>query len=195
VNPQLLAWSWAEDYAELEYLLQQILIVETGTVVPDSDGGFIITPKGWERLEARRLEHSQSRIGFIAMWFDHSVDPAHLAIDSAIRSAGYEPQRIDQKQHINKIDDEIVASIRRSKFVVADFTGQRGGVYFEAGLAMGLGLPVVWLCRKDEVSQIHFDTRQYNCILWEADKLDELTKALKNRIEATIGRGPLTASA
>ena len=42
----------------------------------------------------------------------------------------------------NKIDDEIVAEIRRSKFIIADFShgsdGARGGVYFEAGFAHGL---------------------------------------------------------
>jgi nucleoside 2-deoxyribosyltransferase len=92
---------------------------------------------------------------------------------------------------LDKIDDEIVAGIRRSRFLVADFTGHRGGVYFEAGLATGLGLPVIWLCRKDELEKTHFDTRQYNFIVWESDKLDELSTALKNRIEATIGRGTL----
>jgi hypothetical protein len=58
-------------------------------------------------------------------------------------------------------------------------------------LATGLGLPVIWLCRKDELEKVHFDARQYNFIVWEDDKLDELSKALQNRIEATIGRGPL----
>ena len=97
--------------------------------------------------------------------------------------------------HNNKIDDEIVAGIRRSKFLVADFTSHRGGVYFEAGLAIGLGLPVIWLCRKDELEKTHFDTRQYNFIVWETDQAVELSRALQNRIEATIGRGPLTANA
>jgi hypothetical protein len=34
----------------------------------------------------------------------------------AIRDSGYEPMRIDRKEHINKIDDEIIAEIRRSCF-------------------------------------------------------------------------------
>lgn len=38
------------------------------------------------------------------------------------------------KEHANKIDDEIIAEIRRSAFLVADFTGQRQNVYFETGL-------------------------------------------------------------
>jgi nucleoside 2-deoxyribosyltransferase len=106
--------------------------------------------------------NAQSNVGFIAMWFDKSVDETHAAMEAAIRNTGHDPLRIDRKEHNNKIDDEIVAAIRRCKFVVADFTGHRGGVYFEAGFAMGLGLPVIWLCQKDELEKIHFDTRQYN---------------------------------
>jgi nucleoside 2-deoxyribosyltransferase len=133
----------------------------------------------------------ESRSGFIAMWFANEMNDAWKAIDYGIRQAGYDAVRIDQKQHNNKIDDEIIAGIRRSKLLVADFTGHRGGVYFEAGLAMGIGLPVIWLCRHDHLKEVHFDTRQYNFIVWETHKLEELSKALQNRIEATLGRGPL----
>jgi len=35
------------------------------------------------------------------------------------------------------------------RFIVADFTGQRGGVYFEAGYALGLRKPVIWTCKRD----------------------------------------------
>ena len=81
--------------------------------------------------------------------------------------------------------------IRRSRFVVADFTGQRGGVYFEAGYALGLGLRVIWLCRDGELKDVHFDTRQYNFLVWKAGEYADLAKRLQNRIEATLGRGPI----
>ena len=173
-------------YAEMDFLLRHELVTGLG-----DDSRYSISPKGWAYLESLRHGNPDSQIGFIAMWFDKSMNDAWLALDKGIRDAGYEPLRIDQKQHNNKIDDEIIAGIRRSKFLVADFTNHRGGVYFEAGLAMGLGLPVIWLCRDDDLEKAHFDTRQYNHIPWEADKLVELTKTLQNRIEATIGRGPL----
>jgi hypothetical protein len=35
---------------------------------------------------------------------------------------------------------------------------------------------------------IHFDNRQYNFIRWKADDYGAIVAALKNRIEATIGR-------
>jgi nucleoside 2-deoxyribosyltransferase len=78
----------------------------------------------------------------------------------------------------------IVAEIRKSKFLVADFTGHRGGVYFEAGLMMGLGRPVIFTCRDADLSSAHFDTRQYNHIGWTTPA--ELREKLKRRIEATI---------
>ena len=108
--------------------------------------------------------------------------------EPGIRDAGYKPMRIDYKEHNNKIDDQIIAEIKRSRFLVADFTSERGGVYFEAGFAKGIKIPVIFTCRKDLSENIHFDTRQFNHILWE--KPEELRERLKDRISATIGDGP-----
>ena len=127
------------------------------------------------------------------MWFHESTDPAYSqSIAPAIRSAGYRPLRIDQKEHLNKIEDEIVAEIRRSRFIVADFTqgddGARGGVYYEAGFAKGLGLPVILTCRAESFHRVHFDTNHYNHIVW--DSHEDLRARLKNRILAVVGEGP-----
>ena len=96
---------------------------------------------------------------------------------------------MDRIEHNNRIDDEIVARIRQCKFLVADFTIDRGGIYFETGYAIGLGRPVIWTVRHDRLETVHFDNRQYNFIQWRPDKLLDLAFALRNRIEATIGRG------
>ncbi len=193
---KLVGVAWAEDETELNFLLTDFLCSELGYL--EKRGGiqfFRITPRGWAYLHALNQGNVESINGFIAMWFNETVDAAHAAIETGVSSAGYKPLRIDKHQHNNRIDDEILAGIRRSRFLVADFTGQRGGVYFEAGFALGLGRPVIWLCRKDDLPKVHFDNRQYNFVLWEDSNLPELSKALQNRIEATIGRGPLVASA
>ncbi len=121
------------------------------------------------------------------MWFTPETQKAYDdAIEKAIRESGFYPVRVDKLEHNNKICDVIIAEIRKSAFLVADFTGQRQGVYFETGFAMGLGLPVIWLCREDYVDTTHFDTRQYNHIVWENES--ELHEKLLNRINATIVR-------
>lgn len=189
-NLELEAVGWAVDLEELKFLIHDYLVAEAGFL--QKDGGHKISPKGWAYLDSLRRGNTQSDSGFIAMWFNEEIKPAWTAIDAGTRAAGYRPLRIDQKQHNNKIDDEIIAAIRRSKFLVADCTAHRNGVYFEAGFAMGLGFPVIWTCRHDDLRNTHFDTRQYNFIVWEPDKLDQLTDALQQRIEATIGRGPIS---
>lgn len=155
-----------------------------------SSGGIHIeiAPHGWLRIDELAKtpkRSSESDQAFVAMWFDSGTDAIfRQGIEPGIRDAGYIPNRIDLCQHNNKICDQIVAEIRRSRFVVADFTGQRGGVYFEAGFALGLGTPVIWLVRKDEIDGVHFDTRQFNHILYES--AEDLRKQLTDRINATI---------
>lgn len=198
-NPVFLGVSWSETKDEVIYLACDYLNSAKGFLTSDRSMGYKlhngqITPAGYSHLEEIRHSRVASNIGFCAMWFDEGVKPVWAcSIEPAIRDAGYDPKRIDGHEHNNRIDDEILAMLRRSKFVIADFTGQRGGVYFESGFALGLGLPVVWTCAKEELEadKIHFDNRQYAFVTWEKDKLDDFKTRLQNRIEATIGRGPL----
>jgi nucleoside 2-deoxyribosyltransferase len=90
-------------------------------------------------------------------------------------------------EHVNRIDDEIIAQIRKSRFMVADFTSQNPGAYFEAGLMQGLGRPVFWMCNDAEREKLHFDTRQYNHILYT--DLGDARVRLHNRIIAVVGEG------
>jgi hypothetical protein len=149
---------------------------------------YKLSAAGWLELARLTQSGSESSNGFIAMWFDQSREPYEVAINEAIRNAGYSPVRIDRIEHLNRIDDEIIARIRSSKFLVADFTGQRNGVYFEAGFMVGLGRPVFWVCEGSDLKNVHFDTRQYNTINYTDP--DDLKKRLQFRIEAIIGGGP-----
>ncbi len=81
-----------------------------------------------------------------------------------------------------------MAEIRRSRFVVADYTGQRTKFYFEAGFALGLPLPVVPTCRADEIDKVHFDIKHLNTLVWK--NAEELADLLAKRIRAVIGPGP-----
>lgn len=188
---KLVSVSWSLDLRELEFLIYEYLITEKNFLNEINGSDLKITPKGWSQIDSLRQGNPNSQIGFIAMWFHESMKDAWATIENGIRAAGYKPFRVDQKEHNNDITDEIIAGIRGSKFLVADLTGHRNGVYYEAGFAKGLGLEVVWLCRESDEEDRHFDIRQLSTIFWKEDKLAELSKALENRIVATIGRGPL----
>jgi len=186
----LIAIGWNANYEETRYMLREVLHGELSWLSDGGSGAYFVSPKGRLYLENGR-QGVQSTQGFCAMWFDPQVHTLWTdAIKPAVEAAGYEPLRIDSKQHNDKIDDAIVASIRSSRFVIADFTGSRGGVFYEAGLAHGLDLPVIFMCREDHIKDLHFDVRQYNCILWQAGDLPKAKQDLQNRIEATLGKGP-----
>lgn len=124
-------------------------------------GGCEILSRGYIRLDEFKRKGSASSNGFVAMSFQADLNEIYSnGFQVGILEAGYEPVRMDQVEHINRIDDEIINQINQSKFVVADFTGHRGGVYFEAGYALGIGLPVFWTCKKIDMSDLHFDIRQ-----------------------------------
>jgi len=185
-NSRILLFS--RNSSDMQYFLMQLHelhYVNCSLADGTPYGSLFITTQGWEKIGKLNSSEGSLNQVFVAMWFDDSMESAYKdGIKKALDELKYTPVRIKDKEHNNKICDQIISEIRKSKFAVCDFTGHRGGVYFEAGFVMGLGRPVIWSCRKDAINEAHFDTRQYNHIVWESEK--ELYEKLKNRIEATI---------
>jgi hypothetical protein len=185
--PRFLAASYSANESDVHYLVRTLSNQELMTNIVD--GFSEILPRGYMKLDELRGYQPSSSNGFIAMWFDPSMDESfEKGFQSGVLRAGYEPLRIDRLEHVNRIDDEIIRQINASRFVVADFTGHRGGVYFEAGYALGKQIPVFWTCRKSDMQNLHFDIRQFNCIDW--DEPENLSVRLSARIEAVLGPGP-----
>lgn len=185
IKLRVASWSHSNDdaVALANYLseLGALELIDTSTERRLVAKGHII----YEEMTLKRISFSQV---FVAMWFDDTMNDAYKnGFETAIIASGYTPLRIDRKEHNEKIDDQIVAEIRRSAFVVADFTKHRHGVYYEAGFAHGLGRNVLFTCRNDELSKLHFDVRQYNTIVWNAPQ--EIIAPLQNRILALFGAG------
>jgi hypothetical protein len=129
--------------------------------------------------------------GFVAMSFDSSMNDVYTrGFYPGITAAGYRPFRIDGKEHINGITDEILAEIRRSRFLVADYTEMKNGVYFEAGVAVGLGITVIATCREDHLDKLHFDIKHINTLKWKTP--EQLALDLTKRISGVLGQGPLS---
>lgn len=123
---------------------------------------------------------------FIAMSFDEKTQDIREAIRLALNRTGYNPIIIDETHFDAEktINDEIIASIKKSKFCISDFTQQKDGVYFEAGYALGRGLKVIYTCSQDWFGETHFDTNHFPHIIYKDPS--ELTEKLVNKIEAWI---------
>lgn len=204
---ELLAHSESIGWDDLAFLFQYLKKVE---LIKQRSGRFVsenpsqlseprvqeitLTVPGFERVvELEQVENAASDQAFVAMSFDASLNAAwQEGIEPAVEAAGYKPLRVDKEEYVGWIPDKIISEIRKSRFVVADFShGKNGaseGVYFEAGFAYGLDLDIILTCKNSDANDVHFDLSQYNCIRWENP--GDLRKKLEDRIGAVIGYRP-----
>ena len=192
---------FAHDANEFRYFLHVLrdrgrLEQTPSRAVPESYhfSQFRLTPEGRTAADRLRRLQPNSNQAFVAMWFDPDLlGTAWLTgIKPALESTGYTPVNMSDFQHSGNVDNRIVAEIRRSGLLVADFTKNRGGVYFEAGFARGLNIPVIWTCKDTDFDRenLHFDVNHFNFIFWSSP--EDLGQRLVDRVEAEFpAPGPL----
>lgn len=145
--------------------------------------------QGIQLLASLEENGINSKNCFIAMSFSEKSEIVAIkeAIKSAVNETNYNPIIVNEK-HIESdrtINDAIIAEIKRSKFVIADFTEQKSGVYFEAGFALGLKIPVIYCCEEEDFKKnSHFDVNHYPHILYKNP--EQLRKGLVDKIRAWI---------
>lgn len=210
----------AKNYEEIKGLNK--LLIELGYLSAQRDPPYqhvSITANGWLRAGQLLEPTNSSDLAFVAMWYDPSLDKYREAVKTAIIECGYEPIIIDELDFNDFIMDKVIHFIRQARFLVTDLTcspeidirhnpkviqGVRGGVYWEAGMAYGLGKTVIQTCRDDDYSKrrIHFDRDQYQTMFWKQEELTTdirpslihisdptFTEKLALRILQTLGKG------
>ena len=129
---------------------------------------------------------------FVAMMFsDETIEIYDQCYKKAIESFNYLPMRIDEKQFNGSIINEITSEITNSIALIADLTGNRGGVYYEAGIARGLQLcnhpiELILTCKREffDNQHVHFDLSGDNIILY--DNIDDLNAKLSKRLQSIL---------
>lgn len=139
ITRQQNAIGYAKNMRELESMINALS--QLGYLKVEGRGmgrrGCVLTLSGFSRAEKLQKEVVNSKQGFVAMWFSEDMmNVFEEYISRAIRESGYDPFIIPMKEHNDDICDNIIAEIRKSKFLVADFTGK------EAGFILKQVLPV-----------------------------------------------------
>ena len=195
--------AYAKDLDEVYGMLHALEQLGFMVRMPEDSLQYIITPKGFEKAEQLLSSNIESKSVFVAMAFrDDLLEAYKKAIKPACEACGFNAIIISDKPHNNGITDEIIVEIKRSQFVIVDFTYNNNGAYWEAGYAQGLGRVVIRCCKaewyygkskiydpaKEKVVEVnnglHFDVKHYNTILWESH--EQLIEILKSNIRANI---------
>ena len=170
---------------ELDTYVRHLVSKGLLEAVHNQGGIYKPTIDGWQEIEPTLRSPIESKRSFVAMWFDDELDGAFTdGFSLGIEDCGFEAYRVKSDPTNKAIIDRILSEIRQAHFVVADFTGNRQSVYYEAGFAVGLGREVISCCREDSVKSLTFDTRHLGHVVWK-DAAD-LREKLANSIRANI---------
>jgi len=166
-----------------------------------------LTPKGINWLDRIRVtRRTEGNLVFVAMPYD---DPYKDAFEPGVRAAcgalGYNAEPLYRDESNAMWMDRILSRIRESRFVVADISEHRGGVYLEAGYALGQNLPVIFTCKDERFGMAervhapdapcvatterpvaHSDAKNWTVVRWTTT--DDLKGKVESRILRTVGR-------
>lgn len=184
---------WFVNNVEYEFVLRKYMESEKKWIAHQSNSVFQITPAGWAYREELKSNPEVKDQIFVAMSFRKNLRWVYESCFApAIIAAGYSPYIVGERPNKELIDNEIIAQIRQSKGLLADYTGNRPSVYYENGFAMGLGLHLIWTCQKDDFGTVKkdgFDVSHYPFIQWSQDSPEVLMKQITDNLLANLGRG------
>ncbi len=96
------------------------------------------------------------------------------------------PIRGDTKAGPGKITDQIETDIDDADLLIAEISALNPNVFYEAGYAVALGKPVIYLA--NEATELPFDVHAYRCVRYEAtpDGLAVAAKKLAGEVKAAL---------
>lgn len=128
------------------------------------------------------------RRAFVLMPFDAEFSSVYSdLIKPALENAGYEVERADEPLERQNVLRTIVRRIHEAELIVADLTGGNPNVFYELGIAHGLGRPTVLITQTSDGApmDVPFDLRSYRIEFYSTrfDEIGELALALE-----TVGK-------
>ena len=105
--------SYSQNVGEV-YVLAEMLCQQGLTRMSSAQPRHVyVNFEGHSRADELVKRPSNSATAFVAMRFADDLDEAYdRGINVAVLNAGYDPVRVDRTEHVNRIDDEIIALIR-----------------------------------------------------------------------------------
>lgn len=127
---------------------------------------------------------------FVAMRFDDERERLYKdVLTPIVQTANYSIVKVNDQEYEGSIIGKIVDDITDSTILIADLTGNRGGVYYELGIAKGLQLcnhPIRTILTCDKAffddEKVHFDVQGDNIILYTSD--EDYKEKLSRRIQS-----------
>ncbi|MEF2965608.1 hypothetical protein V3851_07170 [Paenibacillus sp. M1] len=168
--------TYSPNLQELVYIIDKLgaedLLIREGM-------SFQLTEKGWREAAAgaggKKLKPCSLLISSEEDWGTDWLDK----LLPKIEQYGYLPRLFAHKETKN-CEKYSLEAIADSKLVIADLTGQSPEVYFAAGYALGMNIPVIWTVNRGDADNLLVNMKEIRPIVW--DTTEELAVILQQRL-------------
>lgn len=168
--------TYSPNLQELVYIIDKLgneqLLIREGM-------SFQLTEKGWDEAAAsaggKKLKPCSILLPedevLCTLWQDKLLPK--------IGQFGYQPTLLTHSHSQNNEQYELKL-IADSKLIIADLTGQAPGVYFTAGYALGLDIPVIWTVNSRDADQLVVQLQDIRPLVW--DNAEELAVLIQQKL-------------
>ncbi|KGE17137.1 hypothetical protein [Paenibacillus wynnii] len=140
---------------------------------------FRLTENGWREAAARAGGRKlKSCVLLISEEEESSVQWLEKVLPK-IEQCGYMPRILNSSETVNP-EPFSMELIAESKLIIADISGQGPEVYFAAGYALGLNIPVVWTVKSSAADQMFIPSNDIRPMVWEHH--EELAALLQQKL-------------
>ena len=120
--------------------------------------------------------------------FASSFDDVYDTIRAATQTSGFANElsclRLDEVKSAGQITNDLIAQIKNATFCIADLTDDNPNVMWEAGYAMALERPIIFISQ--DLARAPFDIRGMRILKYQRDKLAQTLRIpLADAIRAT----------
>ncbi len=119
---------------------------------------------------------------FVVMRFstnDENSNAFKYGIKQAVENLGMKCTRADDKITSGQILEKVRRNIEKSRFIIAKVDTNNLNVYYELGLAMGLGKDVLLVSESEVVLQLPSDLKNWECLTYTKGNYEELRERIE----------------
>ncbi|MCA1295231.1 hypothetical protein LBW89_19655 [Paenibacillus sp. alder61] len=169
--------TYSPNLQELVYIIDKLrnehLLVREGI-------NFQLTEKGWS--EAAAIGGGKKRTPCSVLLPDQEELRSEWlgGLLPKIEKYGYQPRVVTLSGAKNGEEEFSLERISESKLMIADLTGQSSEVYFAAGYAFGLNIPIIWTVHSSGAHIQLPGIEEIRPIVWES--VEELAVILQHKL-------------
>jgi nucleoside 2-deoxyribosyltransferase/phage shock protein A len=110
----------------------------------------------------------EKKEAFVVLPFESDFNQVYNEVmEPALEEVGYEINKADSIDSQQNILEDIIRGISEADLLIADLTSSNPNVFYELGIAHGLGIPTVLITQ--DLEEVPFDLRAYKIIEYSTE--------------------------